>query len=104
MRHVKPRKGMIVELVDVSPIEKQNNGKLPIKLGQIGKVSKDPDEYGIFEVDFLVKLKPTYISAVWPQRTIKVVCISKMIQLVIEDKLKVTKVTTALVTKDLKKD
>ena len=103
MEHITPKKGMLVQLTSVSEIERQNKGTSPVKVGSLGLVSREPDETGIFEVEFLQKFKSSSIYSTSP--SIRIACIKNMVQLVIDQKLekKVTTVTTALVTKDFKK-
>lgn len=105
MNHITPRKGMKVQLVSTSEIERQNKGTSPVKVGSIGEIFNDPDEVGVFKVRFPNQNKISRASVGYRQDFVDIACIRSMVELVIDSKLekKVTIVTTALVTKDLKK-
>lgn len=67
------KNGMLVMLVSTEEIERVNNSKSPIPLNSLGRVVNDPDEVGCFEVMF---------------NKTRLVCISKMVRLVIDQKLR----------------
>ncbi len=95
MRHVKPKKGMLVILSSVKEIEDKNSGKSPVQLGTLGKINEDPDENDVFKVGFFQKAKAG--SPIFIPRDIEIMCVPSMVDLVIDQKIKIAKQSTAIV-------